>query len=110
VGIYGVLSYTVSQRTGEFGLRMALGAQRQDILRLVLGEGWLLTFAGVIAGLLGGFFVTRFMSSVLYGVAPTDLDTFVGVGLVLGCVALFACYVPARRATRIDPTVALRNE
>jgi putative ABC transport system permease protein len=110
VGIYGVLSYTVSQRTGEFGLRMALGAQRQDILRLVLGEGWLLTFAGVIAGLLGGFFLTRFMSSVLYGVAPTDLETFVGVGLVLGCVALFACYVPARRATRIDPTVALRNE
>ena len=88
VGIYGVLSYTVSQRTGEFGLRMALGAQRQDILRLVLGEGWLLTFAGVSAGLLGAFFLTRFMSSVLYGVAPTDLETF--VGMVLGCVALFA--------------------
>lgn len=110
IGIYGVVSYGVSQREGEFGLRIALGAQRRDILRLVLGEGSRIALAGVLAGLLGAFLLTRFMSSVLYGVGPMDPETYVSFAVGLGCVALFACYLPARRATRTDPIVALRNE
>jgi len=110
VGIYGVVSYGVSQRRGEFGLRMALGAQRRDILGLVLGEGSRIALAGVLAGLLCAFLLTRFMSSVLYNVGPMDPETYVSFAVGLGCVALLACYLSARRATRTDPIVALRNE
>lgn len=110
VGIYGVVSYGVSQRRGEFGLRMALGAQRRDILGLVLGEGSRIALAGVLAGLLCAFLLTRFMSSVLYSVGSMDPETYVSFAVGLGCVALLACYLPARRATRTDPIVALRNE
>ena len=110
VGIYGVISYSVAQRTREFGLRMALGAQRAEVLSLVLKRGMLLGLIGVIVGLAGALSLTRFLSGLLFGVTPTDPITFGAVSLLLAAIAFLASYIPARRATKVDPMEALRHE
>jgi ABC-type antimicrobial peptide transport system permease subunit len=104
------MSYDVAQRTGEIGIRMALGAQSRDIMRLILRQGAWLTFGGLAFGVLGAFFLTRFLTVLLFEVNPTDGATYVIVSVLLSIVALAACLIPTRRATRVDPLEALRYE
>jgi putative ABC transport system permease protein len=110
VGVYGLMAFAVTQRTHEIGVRVALGAQPWDVLKLVLARGLTLTFAGIAVGLGAAFFLTRFLSKLLFDVPQTDLVTFVVVSSCLGGIGLLASYIPARRALRVDPMAALRYE
>ena len=110
IGLYGVISYSVLQRTREIGIRVAIGAQRPDVLRLVLREGIATAGLGIAAGVIAGLFLTRLMSSLLYGVTPGDWLTFTAVSACLLLVAVAACAIPARRAAQVDPIIALRYE
>jgi ABC-type antimicrobial peptide transport system permease subunit len=109
IGVFGVLSYTVSQRTTELGIRLALGANARNLKLLVLGQGMMPVAAGVILGLAGAFALTRFMESLLFGITPTDPVTFATVAVLLASIAAVASYLPARRATRVDPVAVLRE-
>jgi putative ABC transport system permease protein len=110
VGIYGVMSYSVTQRTHEIGIRMAIGARPRDVFKMILGQGMKLALIGVGIGLVLAYFVTRFMVTMLFGVEPTDAMTFSGITIILVAVALLACYLPGRRATKVEPTISLRYE
>ena len=110
VGLYGVISYSVAQRSHEFGIRMALGAAKGDILSLIVAQGFRLAMAGIIVGMAGALTLTRVLTNLLFGITPTDPLTFGAVALLLLGVTLLACYIPARRAAKVDPMVALRYE
>ncbi|HJT44967.1 MAG TPA: FtsX-like permease family protein, partial [Chthoniobacterales bacterium] len=107
IGIYGVVAYSVSQRTQEIGIRMALGAQKSDILRLIVRQGVTLTLVGVVAGLAGAFALTRLIANLLFGVGASDPLTFIAISVLLIAVAFLACLLPARRATKLNPVIAL---
>jgi putative ABC transport system permease protein len=110
VGLFGVMAYLVSQRTRDIGIRLALGASRTDVLRMIVGQGLVLAALGAVVGVAAGYAMTDLMRGLLFSVTPTDPATFIAVPLVLIVVALIACYVPARRAMKVDPLVALRTE
>jgi putative ABC transport system permease protein len=110
VGIYGIVAYSVTERTHEIGVRLALGAQRRDVVAMVVRHGMIMTVAGTGVGLAAAFAVVRVMSGLLFGVSAADPVTFIAIPVLLLAVALAACYIPARRATRVDPMIALRTE
>jgi putative ABC transport system permease protein len=110
VGLYGLMTYFVQQRTAEIGIRMALGAQRRSVMRMVLQQGSKLAFSGIAIGLICAWGATRLLADLLFEIKATDAPTFLVVAALFGCVSILACYVPARRATRIDPMTALRYE
>jgi putative ABC transport system permease protein len=110
LGIYGVISYAVAQRTNEIGIRMALGAQGGDVVRLIGSKGLQLSIAGTLLGAVGAYALTRFLSGLLFGVSSADAATFVSMAAILIAVTMLACYIPARRASRVDPLIALRYE
>jgi len=110
IGIYGVMAYAVAQSTRELGVRLALGARRQEIVAMVLGRAAILAGTGIVLGVLGALGVTRYLQGMLFGLTPLDAATFVFTALVFGVVAMVASYVPARRATQVDPLIALRSE
>ncbi|HWF02952.1 MAG TPA: TMEM175 family protein [Candidatus Angelobacter sp.] len=110
VGVYGVMSYSVSQRTHEIGIRMALGAQRSQVLALVGRQGILVVIAGLVIGLLPAFAISQLIQDFLIGISPTDAITYTAIPILLAVVAMAACFIPARRATQVDPMLALRNE
>jgi ABC-type antimicrobial peptide transport system permease subunit len=109
-GVYGLLAYAVSQRTQEIGIRVALGAMRKDVVRMIVGQGLRLAMVGVLLGIVGAFGVTRVIASFLYNITPTDPVTFIGASVFLVVLAMLASYVPTRRATAVDPLIALRSE
>jgi putative ABC transport system permease protein len=110
IGLYGVIAYSVTQRTHEMGIRMALGASPGAILKLIVGQGLAVAVPGIVIGLIGGLILTRLMSGLLFGVSATDLPTYAGGAAVVALVAMLACYVPARRASKLHPMTALRYE
>ena len=110
IGVYGMLSYSVQQRSQEIGIRMALGAQRSDVLKMVVGQGMAMAAMGIGIGLGGAYGLSRLLTSLLFGVKPNDPLTFAAVALTLAAISLVACWIPARRATRVDPLLALRHE